>query len=70
VVGLDFPGPTEVLVGRPVGQVRIIVRDLESSCRVDGDGAFAYFDTEHDLGYLLEVVQPPGTRREPDLMIR
>ena len=37
---------------------------------VDGDGAFAYFDTEHDLGYLLEVVQPPKTRREPELVIQ
>ena len=36
---------------------------------VDGDGAFVYFDTEHDLGYLLEVVQPPTTRREPELLI-
>ena len=171
MVGLDFPGPAEVLVGRPVGQVGMIVRDLESSCRrysalwqcgpwrvytyspailsyqryrgepssfavrlalnpttpqiellqplegrsaydgwldrrgeglhhvavyvedadeaiasfaavgyeviqegrgfgVDGDGAFAYFDTEHDLGYLLEVVQPPKTRREPELVIQ
>lgn len=165
-----FPGPAATLVGRPVGQVGIAVRDLETSCRrysalwqcgpwriytyspailtrqsyrgelsrfavrialnpttpqiellqplegpsvyddwldrrgeglhhlaayvedadeaiaslvavgysviqegrgfgVGGDGAFAYFDTEHDLGYLLEVVQPPKTRREPELVI-
>lgn len=167
---LDFPGPAEVLVGRPVGQIGIVVRDLESACRrysalwrcgpwriytygpgilssqsyrgspsrfamrialntttpqlellepldgpsvydewlerngegihhlavyaddadeaiasfaaagyallqegrgfgLDGDGVFAYFDTEHDLGYLLEVVQTPKLRREPDLVI-
>ncbi len=36
---------------------------------VDGDGAFVYFDTEHDLGYLLEVVQPPAVRREPEHVI-
>jgi glyoxalase/bleomycin resistance protein/dioxygenase superfamily protein len=165
-----FPGPAGTLVGRPVGQIGIVVRDLESSCRrysalwqcgpwriytyspeilsqqsyrgepsrfamriglnpttpqiellqplegpsvfdgwlerrgeglhhlaayvedadeaiasmtscgysvvqegrgfgVGGDGAFVYFDTEHDLGYLLEVVQPPTTRREPELVI-
>jgi hypothetical protein len=23
---------------------------------VEGGGAFAYFDTEHDLGYFLEIV--------------
>lgn len=36
---------------------------------LEGDGAFVYFDTEHDLGYLLEVVQPPKVRREPELVI-
>lgn len=167
---LAFPGPAETLVGRPVGQIGIVVGDLESSCRrysalwecgpwriytygpeilssqsyrgdrsgfvvrialnpttpqlellqplegpsvyddwlerrgeglhhlaafvedadeaiaslaaagygvlqegrgfgVEGDGVFAYFDTEYDLGYLLEVVQVPKTRREPELVI-
>ena len=170
MAGLAYPGPAEALVGRPVGQIGIVVRDLESACHrysalwdsgpwrvytygpamlshqrfrgepsrfsvrialnattpqlellqplegpstyhewleqrgeglhhvavyvedadeaiaslgsagygvlqegrgfgVDGDGAFAYFDTEHDLGYLLEVVQPPKTRRDPELVI-
>jgi methylmalonyl-CoA/ethylmalonyl-CoA epimerase len=170
VAELAFPGPAEALVGRPVGQIGIVVRDLESSCRrysalwrcgpwrvytyspatlsrqayrgepsrfavrialnsttpqlellhplegpsvydewlerrgeglhhmavyvedadeavaslagagyavlqegrgfgAEGDGAFVYFDTEHDLGYLLEVVQVPKTRREPELVI-
>jgi methylmalonyl-CoA/ethylmalonyl-CoA epimerase len=167
---LDFPGPAEILVGRPVGQIGIVVRDLESACRrysalwhcgpwriftygpailssqsyrgaqsqfvvrialnattpqlellqplagpsvyddwlerrgeglhhlasfvedadeaiasladagyrvlqegrgfgAEGDGVFAYFDTEHDLGYLLEVVERPNVRREPELLI-
>ena len=167
---LPFPGPAEALVGLPVGQIGIVVRDLESACRrysalwqcgpwrvytygpellssqslrgrpsdysvrialnptspqlellqplrgpsvyeewlerrgegihhlaayvedadaaiasfaaagypvvqegrgfgVDGDGAFVYFDTEHDLGYLLEVVQPPRVRRGPERVI-
>jgi methylmalonyl-CoA/ethylmalonyl-CoA epimerase len=35
----------------------------------DGDGAFAYFDTEHDLGYLLEVLEPPRARRDPELVV-
>ena len=30
----------------------------------DGDGAFAYFDTRADLGFLLELLQVP--RRRPD----
>ena len=93
VLGLDSPGPTEVPVGRPVGQLggshhlAVYVEDADEAIvsfavvgygviqegrgfGPDGDGAFAYFDTEHDLGYLLEVVQRPGTRREPDLMIQ
>ena len=165
-----FPGPADTLVGRPVGQIGIVVRDLESACRrysalwqcgpwrvytygpailahqryrgepssfsvrialnptspqlellqplegpstydewldrrgeglhplavfvedadeaissfgaagyevlqegrgfgAGGDGAFVYFDTEHDLGYLLEVVERPKSRREPELLI-
>lgn len=168
--GLEFPGPAEALGGRPVGQIGILVRDLESACRrysalwqcgpwrvytygpemlssqsyrgdpsqfvvrialnsatpqlellqplvgpsvyddwlerrgeglhhvaafvedadeaiasmaeagyavlqqgrgqgLDGDGAFVYFDTEADLGYLYEVVQVPQARREPELVI-
>jgi methylmalonyl-CoA/ethylmalonyl-CoA epimerase len=170
VAAIDFPGPAEALLGRAVGQIGIVVRDLESACRrysalwqcgpwriytyspamlsrqayrgepsrfavrialnattpqlellqplvgpsiyddwlerkgqglhhlaafvedadaaiasfadvgypvlqegrgfgVDGDGAFVYFDTEQDVGYLLEVVQPPARRREPELII-
>ncbi len=170
VTASAFPGPAEAIVGLPVGQIGIVVRDLEAACRrysalwqcgpwrvytygpeilslqryrgepstfsvrialnptapqiellqplqgpsvyddwlerrgeglhhlaayvddaevaieslagagyaviqegrgfgVDGDGAFVYFDTEHDLGYLLEVVQPSSTRREPELLI-
>jgi methylmalonyl-CoA/ethylmalonyl-CoA epimerase len=170
VAAAAFPGPADALVGRPVGQIGIVVRDLESACRrysalwecgpwrvytygpeilssqsyrgepstfvvrialnsttpqlellepisgpsvyddwlerrgeglhhlaafvvdadeaiaslaeagyrvvqegrgfgLEGDGVFAYFDTEHDLGYLLEVVEPPNVRREPELVI-
>jgi methylmalonyl-CoA/ethylmalonyl-CoA epimerase len=170
VADIAFPGPAEALIGRPVGQIGILVRNLENACRrysalwqcgpwrvytygpeilssqsyrgepshfvvrialnsttpqlellqpvegpsvydewlerrgeglhhlaafvedadeaiaslatagypvlqegrgfgVDGDGVFAYFETEHDFSYLLEVVQPPEVRREPELVI-
>jgi methylmalonyl-CoA/ethylmalonyl-CoA epimerase len=36
---------------------------------LEGDGAFIYFDTEADFGYLLEVVEVPKKRREPELVI-
>ena len=36
---------------------------------VEGGGAFADFDNEHDPGYFLAVVRPPKLRREPELII-
>ena len=36
---------------------------------VDGDGGFAYFDTEHQLGVVLEAIELPTHRREPELVI-
>lgn len=168
---LPFPGPAEAYVGRAVGQIGIVVRDLEAACRrysalwrngpwrcftyspailshqtyrgepsrfsvriglntttpqiellqplegpsvyddwlerrgqglhhlavfvesadeaiesmarigyqvlqqgrgfgMDGDGAFVYFDTERDFDYLLEVVEVPERRREPEFIIQ
>jgi hypothetical protein len=36
---------------------------------LDGDGAFVDFDAEADVNYLLEVVEPPKRRREPERVI-
>ncbi len=36
---------------------------------VDGDGGFAYFDTERDLHVVLEAVEVPKRRREPEMTI-
>lgn len=33
---------------------------------LDGDGGYAYFDTEDDFGVVLEVIEVPRRRREPD----
>jgi catechol 2,3-dioxygenase-like lactoylglutathione lyase family enzyme len=33
---------------------------------LDGDGGYAYFDTERDLGVVLELIEVPKRRREPD----
>lgn len=33
---------------------------------LDGDGGFAYFDTARDLGIILEAIEVPRRRREPD----
>jgi hypothetical protein len=32
----------------------------------DGDGAFAYFDTQDALGYVVEAITPPAVRGEPE----
>lgn len=32
----------------------------------DGDGGFAYFDTRAELGVILEVLEVPRVRRDPD----
>lgn len=31
-----------------------------------GDGAFVYYDTRDDFGVILECIQVPAARREPD----
>jgi catechol 2,3-dioxygenase-like lactoylglutathione lyase family enzyme len=33
---------------------------------LDGDGGFAYFDTVAELGVMLELINVPARRREPD----
>jgi hypothetical protein len=33
-----------------------------------GDGAFVYFDTLADYGFILEAIQVPAQRREPDFV--
>ncbi len=33
---------------------------------LDGDGGYAYFDTERDFGVILEAIEIPKRRREPD----
>ena len=35
----------------------------------DGSGAYDYFDTVDDLGYLTEVIRVPEIRREPEAII-
>ena len=36
----------------------------------DGDGAYAYFDTQCDLGLIVEAVEPPLRMPEPDRVRR
>ena len=33
---------------------------------LDGDGGYAYFDTERDFGIIVEALEVPRRRREPD----
>jgi len=34
----------------------------------DGDGAYAYFDTTADLGFVIEAVEPPRAMPQPDFV--
>lgn len=34
-----------------------------------GDGAFVYFDTQDELGVILEAIELPKLRREPELIV-
>lgn len=36
---------------------------------LDGDGGFAYFDTVRDFGSILEAIERPARRREPDAIL-
>jgi hypothetical protein len=33
---------------------------------VDGDGAYAYFDTEHELGCIVEAIELPAAMPDPE----
>ena len=47
-------------------------RRLSASCRaargygLDGDGGFAYLDTIDDVGMIVELIEFPARRREPE----
>jgi hypothetical protein len=53
--------------GRVDGEDRLSRSPGGSGFGLDGDGAFV--DAEADFNYLLEVVEPPRRRREPELVI-
>lgn len=35
---------------------------------LDGDGGYAYFDTERDFEVIVEAIEVPKRRREPDFV--
>ena len=35
---------------------------------LDGDGGFAYIDTEPELGVIIELIEAPARRRPPDFL--
>ena len=37
---------------------------------LDGDGGYAYFDTERDFEVIVEAIEVPKRRREPDFVWR
>ncbi len=73
---IEAPGYGFHHVGVRVGSVLQTVEEMTaagygvlqsgSGYGVDGDGGFAYFDTLDELGVIVEAIQPPRRRREPD----
>jgi hypothetical protein len=55
--------------GRVDGEDRLSRSQGGSGFGLDGDGAFVDFDAEADFNHLLEVVEPPRRRREPELVM-
>jgi catechol 2,3-dioxygenase-like lactoylglutathione lyase family enzyme len=54
---------------RSMDEAGVALLQLGRGIGLDGDGGFAYFDTEERLGVLLEAVEVPARRREPELVI-
>jgi hypothetical protein len=63
-------------LGLVVDDIEAAIRDAESAgyrvtmsgagFGLDGDGAYAYLDTEDDLGTTLELVERPKRRAKPE----
>jgi methylmalonyl-CoA/ethylmalonyl-CoA epimerase len=63
-------------VGTRVEDVAAAARELQAAgleliqsgtgYGLDGDGGYAYFDTEDLLGYVVELIEVPARRREPE----
>lgn len=73
---LDTRGPGMHHIGFYVPDLDATIRRMEDAGfpavqagfgnGADGSGGFAYFDTVATLGYYVEAITPPHTRRPPD----
>ncbi len=76
---LDAHGEGLHHVGMRVPNLQDGIRDMAgrgygvlqsgSGYGLDGDGGFAYLDTAEDLGVILELIEVPARRREPDAVV-
>lgn len=65
-------------VGRFVADVEASIRELRtiglepiqwgSGYGTDGDGGFAYYEVGPDAGTIIELIEPPAQRREPQIL--
>lgn len=58
-------GSPQVELVEPVSATGIH-REWGSGFGIDGSGAYAYVDTAAELGYLVELLEPPTSLGEPD----
>ena len=66
-------------IGMRVPDLNAGIRDMEErgfpvlqsgrGYGLDGDGGFAYLDTTAELGVILELIEVPARRREPEAIV-
>jgi methylmalonyl-CoA/ethylmalonyl-CoA epimerase len=70
-VGLHHVGVLVETLDAAIESMRRAGYDVLQSGRgygLDGDGGYAYFDTERDFEVIVEAIEVPKRRREPDFV--
>jgi methylmalonyl-CoA/ethylmalonyl-CoA epimerase len=67
-VGTIVPDLTAAI--RDMGHRGFAVLQSGRGYGLDGDGGFAYLDTAAELGIVVELIEVPARRRQPDAVVR
>ena len=65
-LGVHVPSLADAVVSMEAAGYPVL--QLGRGTGPDGDGGFAYFDTVGDFGVVLEAIEVPRRRREPELV--
>jgi methylmalonyl-CoA/ethylmalonyl-CoA epimerase len=63
-LGIHVPSLAEAVASMEAAGYAVL--QLGSGYGLDGDGGFAYFDTAREFGVVLEAIEVPRRRREPE----